>query len=311
MNVIQSYDRTRKVFRDAAGQVVTKHNPELAAAKIRRRVQALDIASGDIEGSHNLTISNRVYNSLNEFSKRSDHNRSRIHEQKDFSTNVMALDQKTRLLVFKLIANGVIDAIEGTISTGKEAVVLHGIRRADPEDPGCPVEHCAVKVFKTTITDFKGRAKFLTGDRRYDARVGKQHTRQLVKLWAEKEAANLARMAQSGMPCPTAFIQRKHIIVMSLIGVGNKPAEKLKFTELSLPALTTCYHQVCKLMKQLYTDCRLVHGDLSEYNILYHDSQPWIIDVGQSVETIHPRANEYLFDDCKHISSFFQKVHAI
>ena len=110
------------------------------------------------------------------------------------------------------------------------------------------------------------------------------------------------------MPCPTAIIQRKHIIVMSLIGVGNKPAEKLKFTELSLPALTTCYHQVCKLMKQLYTDCRLVHGDLSEYNILYHDNQPWIIDVGQSVETIHPRANEYLFDDCKHISSFFQKV---
>ena len=44
----------------------------------------------------------------------------------------------------------------------------------------------------------------------------------------------------------------------------------------------------------MYHECNLVHGDLSEYNILWHDGRPVIIDVSQSVEHAHPFATEFL-----------------
>ena len=48
------------------------------------------------------------------------------------------------------------------------------------------------------------------------------------------------------------------------------------------------------MMRTMYHSCRLVHGDLSEYNILYARGQLLFIDVSQSVEHDHPRALEFL-----------------
>lgn len=53
--------------------------------------------------------------------------------------------------------------------------------------------------------------------------------------------------------------------------------------------------------------CRLVHADLSEYNILYHKGELYIIDVSQSVEHDHPHALEFLRSDCLNITDFFGK----
>lgn len=35
----------------------------------------------------------------------------------------------------------------------------------------------------------------------------------------------------------------------------------------------TLYAEVVRLMRRMYRECRLVHADLSEYNMLYSDSQ--------------------------------------
>eukprot|EP00042_Codosiga_hollandica_P031116 m.185769 g.185769 ORF g.185769 m.185769 type:complete len:593 (-) comp53548_c0_seq2:97-1875(-) len=302
------YDKSKRVFRTNEGEIVTKHNAVVCGTKNKRKIQSMHIASGDIEGAHEFTLSNRIYNSLKMFSERSQGSRFRLHEQKEFSTSEMALDRKTRLVIFKLINSGVLEAVHGCISSGKESVVFLGERKMNPEDPESKVELCAVKVFKTTITEFKGRAQFLTGDRRFDARIGKQSVRKLVKLWAEKEMVNLSRMNHAGMPCPQAFTYKQHVLVMSFLGQGDVAAPKLKEAKLSTTQLATCYRDVCQLMKSLYNDCRLVHADLSEYNILYHNEQPYVIDVGQAVDTQHHRAREYLFNDCQHITQYFTKL---
>ena len=39
--------------------------------------------------------------------------------------------------------------------------MFHALRHEDPEVPESPVLECAVKIFKTTLTEFKNRAKFL------------------------------------------------------------------------------------------------------------------------------------------------------
>ena len=52
----------------------------------------------------------------------------------------------------------------------------------------------------------------------------------------------------------------------------------------------------------------LVHGDLSPYNILVHNSQLVVIDVGQAVVTEHPRARFFLERDCAEVTRFFKRA---
>lgn len=60
-------------------------------------------------------------------------------------------------------------------------------------------------------------------------------------------------------------------------------------------------------MWKLYNKCKLVHADLSEFNMLYFNGQAYIIDVSQSVEHDHPHALEFLRKDCTNITEYFKK----
>jgi RIO kinase 1 len=68
----------------------------------------------------------------------------------------------------------------------------------------------------------------------------------------------------------------------------------------------------------MYHDCRLIHADLSEFNLLYahriclsnlsyNNKKLYIIDVSQSVEHDHPRSLEFLRMDIKNVTDFFRK----
>jgi len=57
----------------------------------------------------------------------------------------------------------------------------------------------------------------------------------------------------------------------------------------------------------MFKNCKLVHADLSEYNILYHDHNIFIIDVAQAVEDDHPNAIYFLKRDCNNINNFFAR----
>lgn len=60
-------------------------------------------------------------------------------------------------------------------------------------------------------------------------------------------------------------------------------------------------------MRRMYHECNLVHGDLSEYNLLWYRNRPIIIDVSQSVEHAHPFANDFLKKDIQNVNDFFGK----
>ena len=60
-------------------------------------------------------------------------------------------------------------------------------------------------------------------------------------------------------------------------------------------------------MCTMYEKCNLIHADLSEYNMLWHENNLYFIDVSQSVEPRHPHALEFLYRDCRNVTSFFEK----
>lgn len=61
------------------------------------------------------------------------------------------------------------------------------------------------------------------------------------------------------------------------------------------------------MMTTMYQQCNLIHADLSEYNMLWHENNLYFIDVSQSVEPMHPHALEFLYRDCKNVTLFFDK----
>jgi serine/threonine-protein kinase RIO1 len=52
---------------------------------------------------------------------------------------------------------------------------------------------------------------------------------------------------------------------------------------------------------------RLVHGDLSEYNVVVANGRPFLIDVSQAVVLDHPSAKEYLRRDALNLTRFFAR----
>ena len=63
-------------------------------------------------------------------------------------------------------------------------------------------------------------------------------------------------------------------------------------------------------IKRLYQYARLVHADLSEYNILMPTlDDPVIIDISQAVVRHHPQSEEFLFRDIKNILNYFKKYN--
>ena len=59
------------------------------------------------------------------------------------------------------------------------------------------------------------------------------------------------------------------------------PWTRTQDVHLSPSRLQACFDLLVADLQLMYRECRLVHCDLSEYNVLYHDGSPWIIDVGQ------------------------------
>ena len=66
------------------------------------------------------------------------------------------------------------------------------------------------------------------------------------------------------------------------------------------------YIEVIGILRKLYQDCKLVHADFSEYNILIHEGKIYVIDVSQAVEQDHPMSLEFLRRDCANINTFFE-----
>nr|XP_033325706.1 serine/threonine-protein kinase RIO1 [Megalopta genalis] len=252
-----------------------------------------------IEKYEGPSLPGHAANLLIESGKRAEKDRLRNKDKHDRATVEQVLDPRTRMILFKLLNQGIIAEINGCISTGKEANVYHATSKTGIE--------FAIKIYKTSILQFKDRDKYVTGEFRFRHGYCRHNPRKMVRTWAEKEFRNLTRLHQGGVNAPKPILLRSHVLLMEFIGTNGWPSPKLKDVVFTSSKPRIIYRECIEIMWKLYNKCKLVHADLSEYNMLYHNGSIVIIDVSQAVEHDHPMAFEFLRKDCTNITEFFKK----
>jgi len=254
----------------------------------------------DALGGHAGRVSSAVANEVRAHESREAAARAKVGVDKaDRATVEQAIDPRTRMVLFKMLNRGLFSEINGCVSTGKEANVYHA------STPGGA--DLAIKVYKTSILVFKDRDRYVSGDFRFRNGYCKSNPRKMVKVWAEKEMRNLARLRAAGINAPAPVQLRLHVLVMDFIGEDGVAAPRLRDADLPLPRLRAAYTEMVVIVRTLYQKCRLVHADLSEYNILYHKGELYIIDVSQAVDLDHPKALDFLREDCAHVNDYFRR----
>jgi len=224
----------------------------------------------------------------------------REKRSEDRTTVEGVLDLSTRRVIYGLLNRGFIKEFGGAISTGKESTVFHAF--AGPKIDG---DELAIKVYRTSTLDFRRIQIYIYGDPRFSTKRRKSH--KLMELWAEKEFKNLKRFQKAGVNVPRPFLVKRNVIVMQLIGEDGIGAPLLKDTEIEQPEdLESILPTLIDYITKAYTHGKLVHADLSAYNILYWNRRPWIIDVGQAVLLSHPMALQFLLRDIQNIVCLFE-----
>src|SRR4030042_3090104 len=219
-------------------------------------------------------------------------------KSKERATVEEVFDQSTRLVVFDLMNSGKLYELNGVVSSGKEARVYWGITK-DGTD-------LAVKIYLTSSAEFKrGMHKYIEGDPRF--KDVKHDTRSLIAVWAQKEFRNLGEAYAAKVHVPKPIVVKSNVVVMEFIGKDGVSAPSLKEQNPANPEKV--YKIIVTSLKRLYQKAKIVHGDLSEYNIMMWKGRPVVFDVSQSVALQHPMADFMLRRDLENVNRFFKRLN--
>ncbi len=221
----------------------------------------------------------------------------KIDQSKKRATIESVFDERTIFTLSKLLRNGPLERVEGVISAGKEAHIYLAYDLNGKE--------VALKIYKIDSNTSKWMRNYIIGDPRF--KKIPRNISKVIFLWASKEFKNLKRAYKVGLSVPNPIIVKNNILIMDYIGFESIPAPILKDIK-SPKEPVKLMKEILVFIKQLYQKAKLVHGDLSEFNILYHNQKPIIIDVSQAISIHHPKAEVYLVRDIKNIFKYFEKL---
>jgi len=226
-----------------------------------------------------------------EYEKKSRYLRKR---SEDYEVVEDVFDKSTKMALYKLINKGVLHILLGVVKTGKESRVYWG-KKADGGD-------VAVKIYLTVASEFRRRLPYIEGDPRF-AEVGRG-IHDIVEVWAKKEYRNLTEAYEAGVKVPQPFGLNRNVLVMQFIGENGTPAPTLREVE---EVTQKDYRMTIEQIRLLYQKAKLVHADLSEYNIFKWKGEVILFDFGSAVSIDHPNADEFLLRDLENVRRFFSK----
>jgi len=214
---------------------------------------------------------------------------------------------KTPKRLLPLVEEGLIDEVLSQLMSGKEATV-YVVRCGD-------AVRCA-KVYKeASQRSFRQAASYLDGRKVKNSRQaramekGTRYGRQVQEeQWQNAEVDALFRLANAGVRVPTPYICTDGVLLMDLVAdAQGDVAPRLNDVEMTeAEALVMHRALLTQVIRILLAG--MIHGDLSEYNILLADDGPVIIDLPQAVDAAgNSQAREMFERDVANLAQYFSR----
>ncbi|MBS7612532.1 serine/threonine protein kinase [Candidatus Bathyarchaeota archaeon] len=189
-----------------------------------------------------------------------------------------------------LVKAGKLEALGKSVGIGKEADVFEGLTSTG--------EKVIVKFHRVGRVSFRQTRRV----RRYIA--DRRHISWLYqsRKAAEKEFEALEILNRVNAKAPKPLAQNRHVVVMGFF--SGVELVNVKSVDEPLPL----FRDIVDEVKQVYFEAGLIHGDLSEYNIIIkEDGDFMLIDWPQFIRRSDPESEHYLKRDLEKVTGFFNK----
>ncbi len=214
---------------------------------------------------------------------------------------------KTPKRLQPLVTEGLVDEVLRQLMSGKEATVY--IVR-------CGEEIRCAKVYKDAKQrSFRKSTSYQEGRKTKNSRQaramekGSRYGRQMQEeAWQSAEVDALYRLAAAGVRVPQPYLCHEGVLLMDLVtDADGHPAPRLNDIELSLEQALEFHAGLLNQVVRMLC-AGIIHGDLSEYNILVGSAGPVIIDLPQAVDAAgNSNAGPMLERDVANLASYFSR----
>ena len=212
---------------------------------------------------------------------------------------------KTPKRIEPLIQDGLVDEVIRQLMSGKEAKVY--VVRCGGEIRCAKVyKEADQRSFRQSVDYTEGR-KVKNSRRARAMEKGTKYGRKAQEeAWQSAEVDALQRLANAGVRVPAPYNFLEGVLLMELV-TGSDGSAAPRLNDLALtPELAREYHRflITQVVRMLCAG--IVHGDLSEYNVLVGSDGPVIIDLPQAVDaSSNNNAAKMLERDVDNLAAYF------
>lgn len=204
-----------------------------------------------------------------------------------------------------LIDEGLIDEVVSRLMSGKEADVY--VVRCNSQVRCAKVyKEAAKRGFKQAVLYREGRKSRNSRRSRAMDKGSKYGRKQQEQTWHNAEVDALTRLANAGVRVPQPYTCIDGVLLMELV-TDSEGAVAPRLSEVSMSAEQALedHSKVMRFVVRMLC-AGLVHGDLSEFNILVDENGPVIIDLPQAVDAAaNNNAESMLERDVNKISRYY------
>ena len=204
-----------------------------------------------------------------------------------------------------LVEDGLIDAVIRQLMSGKEAMIFV-VRCGDEIRCAKVYKEANKRSFRQAVAYTEGR-KTKNSRRARAMEKGTRYGRKVQEeAWQSAEVDALYRLAAAGVHVPAPYNFHEGVLLMELVtDAHGEPAPRLNDLEFSAEEALT-YHALLMQEVVRMLSAGIVHGDLSEYNILLGAAGPVIIDLPQAVDAAgNNHARDMLERDAANLTNYF------
>ena len=212
---------------------------------------------------------------------------------------------KTPKRLQPLLEDGLIDTVVRQLMSGKEAMVFV-VRRGDETLCAKVYKEADKRGFRQAVDYTENRKTKNSRQARAMAKGTKFGRQAQERAWQNAEVDALYRLAAAGVRVPKPHNFHEGVLLMELVAADDgDAAPRLNDMEFSPDEARTLHHGLIREVVRMLA-AGVVHGDLSEYNILMGSDGPVIIDLPQAVDAAgNNHAERMLERDIANLRTFF------